>query len=180
MGTASHSPVGQTGFKLCDSLGRPLLKADYKKLESLANKVNQPYKPADLKNKTKSIDFISIVAEYKKFALSFVKPESLKGLKIILDASVGSGARLANDVFAVLPATTTYINFGKKTKTSHGPNPLLPENQQAIKREIKKQQANLGVIFDGDADRAIFFDETGQLVEPYYVNCLLSQIKGLY
>lgn len=186
MVTASHSPQGQTGCKFCDSHGVVYgLKTGLQKLARLAARETSQFSEVDLKQKNKNVDFTSIVVDYKKFALSFVKPENLQGLKIVLDASGGSGARLADALFQILPVKTTFINFRAKDKyPNHGPNPLLPENQKTIAKAIKNEQANLGVIFDGDADRAIFFDENGQLAEPYYINCLLSKIilknrKGL-
>lgn len=178
MVTASHSPQGQTGFKFCNSQGVVYgLKTGLQKLSKLAEKETKIFSSAGLKKNTQSINFISVASEYKKFALAFIKPSKLKGLKIILDASSGSGARLADVVFSGLPIKFISINFNAKDKKfSHGPNPLLQENQTAITKKIIADQAELGVIFDGDADRAIFFDETGHLVEPYYINCLLSQI----
>ena len=129
------------------------------------------------KNRADEVDFITIAKDYKDFALSFIRPADVRGLNLVLDASGGSGAHLADVVFNNLPLDVAFINFLPNDKRlGHGPNPLLPENQAAVKTEIKKRRADLGVIFDGDADRAIFFDAHGELVEPYYINCLLSQI----
>jgi len=186
MVTASHSPQGQTGFKFCNRQGVVYgSNTGLLKLARLAEKQKEKFSSADLKQKTKNIDFTSVATDYKKFALSFVKPDKLKGLKIVLDASGGSGARLADALFQALPVRAVFMNFRARDKyPDHGPNPLLPENQRPIKQAIKFEQADLGVIFDGDGDRAIFFDEAGQLVEPYYINCLLAEImlkkkKGL-
>jgi phosphomannomutase len=186
MVTASHSPAGETGFKFCDSDGVVLgLKTGLKKLEAQADKELKSLQDVkEFKTDKNNVDFISIAADYKKFALSFVKASNLKNLRIVLDASSGSGARLAEAVFNALPIKKSLVNFNRRDRLAHGPNPLLPENQKAIIKRVVAEKADFGVIFDGDADRAIFFDEAGKLVEPYYINCLLSEIvlqarKGL-
>lgn len=178
MVTASHSPTGQTGFKFCDEKGRVFGKATgLLKLEKSAQQIAAKMKYDPKKNRADEVDFITIAKEYKSFALSFIRPADIRGLNLVLDASGGSGAHLADVVFNNLPLDVAFINFLPNDKRlGHGPNPLLPENQTAIKAEIKKRRSDLGVIFDGDADRAIFFDAHGELVEPYYINCLLSQI----
>ncbi|MFA6525822.1 MAG: hypothetical protein WCT26_00195 [Candidatus Buchananbacteria bacterium] len=179
MVTASHSPTGETGFKFCDSKGRVFgLNSGSKILEKFANQeINKI--PSGIKFTTKSeqVDFISIALDYKKFALSFIKPSDIKDFNIILDASGGSGGRLAEVIFDALPLKFTAINFrASDKKFGHGPNPLLKENRAVIISQVKAKKADLGVIFDGDADRAIFIDEQGRFVEPYHINCLMSQI----
>ncbi|MFA5124901.1 MAG: hypothetical protein WC473_03740 [Patescibacteria group bacterium] len=170
--TASHSPAGETGVKFCDGRGRVFgLKTGLKKIEALTEKV-QPQKV----NKPQA-SFASVTKEYRDFVLSLINPQELRGLKVILDASGGSGARLAETVFSFLPVKTTRMNFfSGDPYPDHGLNPLLKENQSSIIKEIKAEKADLGVIFDGDADRAIFIDERGKFVEPYYLNCLLAEI----
>lgn len=172
--TASHSPLGQTGFKLCDSHGRSFgLSNDLNKIIALANKV----KINNLKNLKGEIEFISISSDYKRFLKKIINFKKLTELKIIIDASSGSGVRLAEEVFADLPIYLRRINFyAGDNYPDHGPNPLLKENQKTIIKEVKKFKADVGIIFDGDADRAIFIDEMGVLVEPYHINCLLSEI----
>lgn len=183
MVTASHSPLGQTGFKFCDGRGITFgLNTGLAKIADLAEIELKKLKPQELKKNIEIIDkqaveFATIAKDYRKFALSFIDSQAVAGLKIILDASSGSGARLADMVFAVLPFETTVMNFRPgDAYADHGPNPLLRINQKSIANQIRKQGADLGVIFDGDADRAIFFDEKGKFVEPYYINCLLAEI----
>lgn len=179
MVTASHSPQGQTGFKFCDSQGRVFgQKSGQEKLALWANKEFAKI-PAGIKflAQNDSVDFISIAGDYKEFALSFIEPAEVEGMNLVIDASGGSGGRLAEVVFNSLPVKFSPLNFRvAKNRLQHGPNPLLPENQQAAISQVKDKQADLGVIFDGDADRAIFIDESGRFVEPYYINCLLAQI----
>jgi phosphomannomutase len=178
MVTASHSPGGETGFKFCDGRGRVFgLKTGLKKLQKIADASWQPYVKSSKAAKSSKTDFISITPAYKKFVLSFIKLIQISGQNIILDASSGAGARLADTVFSGLPLKTTYINFRAHDRyPDHGFNPLLAENQTVVSAEVKKQRADLGVIFDGDADRAVFIDEYGNFVQPYYINCLLAEI----
>lgn len=172
MVTASHSPKGETGVKFCDGRGRVFgLKTGLNKIKAAAGKVK------DQKIGKSQATFSSVTKEYRDFVLSLIKPQELKGMKVILDASGGSGARLAETVFSFLPVKTIRMNFfSGDAYADHGPNPLLKENQLPIIKEIKKAKADLGIIFDGDADRAIFLDEKGKFIEPYYLNCLLSEI----
>lgn len=172
--TASHSPIGQSGLKLCDSRGRSFgMSNDLGKIAKLAAKV----KADNLSNLKGEIEFISISPEYKKFLKSIVDFKRFAGLKIVLDASSGSGGRIAEEVFADLPIYSRRMNFHAGDRyPDHGPNPLLKENQASIIKEVKKFKADAGIIFDGDGDRAIFIDEAGILVEPYHINCLLSEI----
>lgn len=172
--TASHSPVGQTGIKTCDSHGRSFgMSNDLDKIAKLAAKV----KVSNLNNLRGEVEFISISSEYKKFLKSIIDFGKLNGLKVVLDASSGSGARLAEEVFADLPIYSRRMNFYAGDQyPDHGPNPMLQESRTSVVGEVKKFKADVGVIFDGDADRAIFIDEDGGFVEPYYINCLLSKI----
>lgn len=174
MVTASHSPLGQTGFKLCDSRGLSLgLYSGLDKLAKIATKIK-----LDKLNKLKGeVEFINVSAQYKKFIKTIINVKKLTGLKVVLDASNGSGARLIEEIFADLPLYSWRMNFNAHDKyPDHGPNPLLKENQILAMKEVKKFKADAGIIFDGDADRIIFIDETGKLVEPYHLNCLLAEI----
>jgi len=180
--TASHSPKGETGFKFCGRDGVVFgLNTGLKKVKAIANKELLKIKKAgglsDLNNQRAKISFTSVAVDYKRYVHSFIDIKKLKGSKIIIDASNGSGSRLAETVMSDLPCKIISVNFGQPDKyPDHGPNPLLLENQKTIKRQILKNKADWGVMFDGDGDRAIFFDERGRLIEPYYINCLLSEI----
>ncbi|MDO8669756.1 MAG: hypothetical protein Q7K65_05745, partial [Candidatus Buchananbacteria bacterium] len=95
----------------------------------------------------------------------------------VLDASSGSGAKLADYFFVRLNSKIIKMNFKAGDKfTDHGPNPILPQNQKPAILTVKKNKADMGVIFDGDGDRCIFIDERGEFVHPYYMNCLLSEL----
>ncbi len=174
MVTASHSPAGQTGFKTCDSRGRSFGMAnDLDKIAKLATKARVDR----LDSLQGEVEFISVSSEYKKFLKSIVDFKKLSGLKVVLDASSGSGARLAEEVFADLPIYSRRMNFHAGDRyPDHGPNPMLAENHASALKEVRRFKADAGIVFDGDADRAIFIDEQGQFVEPYHINCLLAKI----
>ncbi len=173
--TASHSPKGIAGLKFCLRDGRAVSGLELKRLvgklsdKKVGQKKKLSVRGAVAKNNP--------LAGYAKFALSFINKKKLKKCKIIMDASGGSGAQLAQTVFGSLPVQVVKMNFLAGDRyPDHGLNPLLLENQKSIISEVKKRGADLGVIFDGDADRAVLIDEIGQPANPYHLNCLLCRI----
>lgn len=173
--TASHNPIGYTGLKLCDKNGSLLgLNTGVKKIQQLAEKITPPT-TADFKSvKTTPID---IAEPYYQLASKIVDLKKIKGFKIVLDASGGSGTRLADYFFARLHSKIIKINFKPNDRfVDHGPNPMLAKNQKTAIEIVKKYRADLAVIFDGDGDRCIFIDGQGKFINPYYINCLLAKI----
>ncbi|MEK7653038.1 MAG: hypothetical protein AAB358_00955 [Patescibacteria group bacterium] len=179
MVTASHNPDGYTGFKLCGQDGVPIGKAtgleEIKKLRNQEiKKLKKPAKGRVLKETKKTINFLP---DYYKFVTSFIDEKKIKPMKLVLDASGGSAVKLIDYIFMRLPGQVIKMNFKKGDRyPDHDLNPMMEKNRRSIQKEVKKQKARLGVIFDGDGDRCLFIDEKGNFVEPYYVNCLLSRI----
>lgn len=169
--TASHNPKGYTGLKMCDKNGTLLgLNTGIKKLMAMLGKV----KKVKTEKPTKNID---ISQEYWKFANKIVDTSVIRGFKIVLDASNGSGARLADYFFVRLHSKITKMNFKSNDRfKDHGLNPMLAENRELTTREVIKRKADIGIIFDGDGDRCIFIDEKGKFVSPYHINFLLTEI----
>ncbi|MEK7072180.1 MAG: hypothetical protein AAB969_01265, partial [Patescibacteria group bacterium] len=173
--TASHNPIGYTGLKLCNKNGSLLgLNTGVKKIQQLAEKIIPPKTEGFKSVKTTPID---IANHYYQFASKIAELKKISGFKIILDASGGSGTRLADYFFARLHSKIIKINFKPNDRfIDHGPNPMLAKNQKSAIEAIKKYRADLAIIFDGDGDRCIFIDENGKFINPYYINCLLSEI----
>lgn len=170
--TASHNPDGYTGFKLCGENG--ILIGNKNGLNKIAALAGRPKKKPKRKGSRKSVE---VMADYFKFANSLADFSSIKGFKLVLDASGGSGAKLADYIFVRLSAKIIKMNFRSGDRyPDHGLNPMLPANQKSAGLEVKKNKAHLGIIWDGDGDRCIFIDERGKFVEPYYINCLLAKI----
>lgn len=173
--TASHNPVGYTGLKLCDKNGSLLgLNTGIKKIQQLAEKIPSPHSNSFTIPTHTNID---VTPAYYKFASKIVDLDKIRGFKIVLDASGGSGARLADYFFVRLHSKIIKMNFKPNDKfLDHGPNPMLAKNQKLASRIVKENRADVGIIFDGDGDRCIFIDNHGNFVNPYYINCLLAQI----
>ncbi|MFA6918667.1 MAG: hypothetical protein WC244_00950 [Patescibacteria group bacterium] len=174
--TPSHNPNGYTGLKFCTVDGVPIgLKTGLKELQKIANAM--VIKPLRKKAIVKKI---SIAGEYEKYCRSIVDFSHIQDLNVILDASDGAGSIMASHIFSKLKIKKTKINFVKGDKyPTHGLNPMLQESRDLLCSEVKKQKADLGIIWDGDADRCIFVDDQGVSVNSYHINCLLYQIMLL-
>ena len=170
--TASHNPDGYTGFKLCGSNGILIgAKSGLNQIAALADKL----KPRS--GRPGKIIKMEIFADYFRFVNSLVDLSDIRGFKLVLDASSGSGAQLADYIFVRSAAKIIKMNFRSGDRyPDHGLNPMLAANQKLARHEVKRNQADLGIIWDGDGDRCIFIDEQGRFVEPYYINCLIAKI----
>ena len=104
--------------------------------------------------------------DYRDAYLDFLKQykPDISGLKIVIDGSNGIGGPFIKDLLKKRP---TYI-FERPDGTfpNHDPNPLNPQNLHALRKKVKSEQADIGIIFDGDADRVMFLDEKGDFISP--------------
>jgi len=108
--------------------------------------------------------------------LSFVDPASIAPLKVVVDAANGMAGAMLPPVLAELPIDAVEECFQPDgTFPSHEPNPLLPENREFIVRRTREERADLGVAYDGDADRCFFVDDTGEFVPGDFVTALFAQ-----
>lgn len=110
----------------------------------------------------------------KEHYLQFLKTYSkdFSDLKIAIDCSDGMASLLVHDLFG---KEIYYINDTINGHfPAHEPNPLLPENQVQIKETVLQHKCDIGLIFDGDADRVMFIDEKGQFVSPDLIIALLG------
>lgn len=170
--TASHNPDGYTGIKMCGRSGVVLgQNTGLKKIAVLSEKEYSKNKKIGQKKS------FNILSDYYRHIFSFIKREKIKGFKIVIDSSGGSGSRLLDYVFTRVALKVTKMNFKAHDQyPDHGLNPTLPKNNFSIRQQVKKQKADIGVLCDGDADRSIFIDEKGQFVHPFYINCLIAEI----
>ena len=109
--------------------------------------------------------------------LSFVDPTSIRPLRIVIDAANGMGGTMLPPVLEQLPQLDVVRCFFEPDGAfpNHEPNPLLPENREFIVERTRAEGADIGVAFDGDADRCFFVDDTGEFVPGDFVTALLAQ-----
>lgn len=170
--TASHNPKEYNGLKISKSDALPVgFDSGLKKLLELAE--NKEVKPVATKGKIKRFDFRK---EYIDFQKSFRKDHS--NLSVVADCSNGMAGLIIKKIAGT---NVTYLNFTPDgTFPNHEPNPLVEENAAMLKEAVVNQKADVGVMFDGDADRTTFVDEKGRFVSPDLIIALLGHhfLKG--
>jgi phosphomannomutase len=113
---------------------------------------------------------------YVDRVLSFVDVSAIKPLRVVIDAGNGMAGAMLPPVLDRLPVDAVRCYFEPDGSfPNHQPNPLLPENREFIVRKTLDEGADLGVAFDGDADRCFFVDDTGEFVPGDFVTALFAE-----
>jgi len=175
--TASHNPKQYTGMKIVREGALPvggesgLLDIRDRAVELVENRGQTPVE--GLKERIQSYD---IWPAYVDRVLSFVDVEEIKPLRVVIDAANGMGGAMLPPVLERLPIEAVRCYFDPDgTFPNHEPNPLLPENREFIVQKTLEERADLGVAFDGDADRCFFVDDTGEFVPGDFATALLAE-----
>ena len=108
--------------------------------------------------------------------MSFIDPSVIKPFNVVLDAGSGMAGLVAPQLFDRLPCQTTRLCFEiDGTFPNHEANPLLEENRRDITAEVIRQKADIGIAWDGDADRCFFIDGSGEFISGDFVTALLAE-----
>ena len=157
--TASHNPASYNGMKVSGENALPVgLDNGLGQIRDWIEE-GRACVPAGKKGKAEKMD---IRREYLDFLLGH--KEDLSGLKIAMDLSNGMASLYAKDIFGDAPEYIFEEMDGRFP--NHEPNPLIPENVEALSALVRRTGADVGVIYDGDADRVMFTDENGQFISP--------------
>jgi len=112
---------------------------------------------------------------YVQHVLSFIDPAIIKPFRTVLDAGCGMGGLVAPPLFKALPCKVDALCFTiDGTFPTHEANPLIEENRRDIVERVKSTGAEIGIAWDGDADRCFFIDEDGEFVSGDFVTALLA------
>lgn len=157
--TASHNPAEYNGMKVSSANALPV---------GLDNGLGQirdwidTGRECPVCDRRGQVHEMDIRKEYVEFLLGY--KEDLSGLKIAMDLSNGMSSLLAKDIFGDAPEYIFDTMDG--SFPNHEPNPLVPANVVPLQELVRKVKADIGVIYDGDADRVMFVDENARFVSP--------------
>jgi phosphomannomutase len=171
--TASHNPKEYTGAKIVRRGALPV-GADSGLLEirdralSLQDMPRYPV-PRRVQKRDVYPGFVEKV-------LSFIDPSAVGPLRVVIDAANGMAGAMLPPILERLPVEAVPCFFEPDGSfPNHEPNPLLPENREFIVAKVREEGADLGIAFDGDADRCFFVDDTGEFVPGDFVTTLLAE-----
>jgi phosphomannomutase len=174
MVTASHNPKQYTGLKLVRRGALPVGgDSGLLDLRDLIDSGNWSVTGRDDRGEVRDVD---IWPDYVERVLSFVDVAAIKPLRVVIDAANGMAGTMLPPVLERLPVDAVSCYFEPDGSfPNHEPNPLLPENREFIVRKTLEEGADLGVAFDGDADRCFFVDDSGDFVPGDFVTALFAE-----
>jgi phosphomannomutase len=173
MFTASHNPAKYNGMKLCKSGARPIgQESGLVKIRRLIEEgVPISNRPVG------SVRKQDLLNDYVDYLLARFPRNTFKKrkLKVVIDAGNGMAGFTAPAVMQRLNVDLTPMYFELDGDfPNHEANPIEPENLKALQKKVKKEKADIGLAFDGDADRCFLIDENGDLVNPSALTCLIA------
>lgn len=170
--TASHNPKDYNGVKLVRKEAFPVYGQDIQKIKEVVNenKFKEPKKKGRVIKKDVLHDYINSV-------LSTVELKNTKKIRVVVDTGNGMGG-------FVFPKFFDKINIGvvpmywelDGTFPNHMPDPLKPENLEALRKRVKDENADFGIAVDGDCDRIMFVDENANSISSDFITALVSEM----
>jgi phosphomannomutase len=171
MCTASHNPAAYTGAKLVER-GAVALSGDTG-IQDIRRTIEAGLPDAPGGGSSEDVE---IADEFRAAALEFIDPSAVKPLRVVVDGGNGMAGPMVGPLLERLGldlVTTYWVPDGEFP--DHEPNPLLEENRRFIIDKVVEEGADLGIAWDGDADRCFFIDDTGRFVDGDFMTALLAQ-----
>lgn len=168
--TASHNPAGYNGMKFCLPGAAPVRPEDLVAVRELA--MGPALAPVACPGGYRSIDLLGGYADHLR---SLVDLDGIRRLKVVVDAGNGMAGLTTHAVLGPLNLEIVglYLDLDGRFP-NHMPNPLIPENLADAQRAVRETRADVGLVFDGDADRCFVIDERGEVVSPSVVTALIA------
>jgi phosphomannomutase len=171
MVTASHNPKAYTGVKLVREGALALSgEAGIGDVRD-AIEAGLPEPPGG-----GTVEAVDVYDGFHHRVLGFIEPERVQPLRVVVDGGNGMAGPTVGPLLERLSldlVTTRWVPDGEFPE--HGPNPMLPENRRFIVDKVIEEGANLGIAWDGDADRCFFIDDRGEFVDGDFLTALLAQ-----
>jgi phosphomannomutase len=171
--TASHNPKGYTGAKLVKR-GAIALSGD-SGIGELRQLVEQgdPGDPAEQPGEVHEED---VGDEFREAALRYIDPSGIRPAKVVLDGGNGMAGPMLGPILESFPLDRVETYWEPDGEfPDHEPNPLLEENRRFIIDKVRETGAELGIAWDGDADRCFFIDDKGNFVDGDFLTALLAE-----
>ena len=171
--TASHNPAAYTGAKLVKR-GALALSGDsgIGELRDIVTS-GEPGEPSCPRGRVERED---VGDGFRQAALGFIDPGSIEPLKVVLDGGNGMAGPMVGPLLDSLPIEQLRTYWEPDGAfPDHEPNPLLEENRRFIIEKVREARADLGIAWDGDADRCFFIDDTGEFVAGDFLTALLAE-----
>jgi phosphomannomutase len=170
--TASHNPSGYTGLKMVTAGALPL--AGETGIAEVGRIAADGPPVAAVPGSRGRDD--GLLERYIDRCMTFVDPAAVRDLRVVLDAANGmAGLYLPPALERISIDAVPYFLDIDGTFPNHEPNPLLPENREFIMGKVREDGADLGIAFDGDADRCFFIDDAGEFVPGDFLTALLAR-----
>ena len=171
--TASHNPGEYNGIKMVRRGAFPLSgDAGIGEIRDMVigGTIPAPTRPQG------RLETANLLDEYIAKVLSFIDPAIIKPFNVVLDAGSGMGGLVAPHLFDALPCRTTRLCFEIDGRfPNHEANPLIEENRRDIVERVIAEKADIGIAWDGDADRCFFIDGSGEFIAGDFITALLAQ-----
>jgi phosphomannomutase len=169
--TASHNPAKYNGIKLCKAGAKPVgIETGLAEIKRLVADGVPAYDGPP--GTVSSRDLLPGYAEYLK---KLVDISGIRPLKVVVDAGNGMGGYTVPTVFDGLPVTTVPLYFELDGSfPNHEANPIEPENLRDLQQAVREHRADVGLAFDGDADRCFVVDERGEIVSPSVLTAMIA------
>ncbi|GAA4607076.1 phosphomannomutase/phosphoglucomutase [Actinoallomurus liliacearum] len=171
MFTASHNPARYNGIKLCRAGARPIGRDTG--LGEMRRLVEEGVPAHD--GPAGTVRRLDLLSGYSAHLRSLVDLSGIRPLKVVVDAGNGMAGHTVPSVFAGLPIEIVPLYFELDgTFPNHEANPIEPENLRDLQAAVREHGADIGLAFDGDADRCFVVDERGEPVTPSAITALVA------
>jgi phosphomannomutase len=174
MCTASHNPKAYTGAKLVRD-GAIALSGDAG-IQDIRREIEQGLDGGQSPPPRGSSQDVDVYREFQAATLKMIDPDTVRPLKVVVDGGNGMAGPMVGPLLEGLGLDLIETYWTPDGSfPDHEPNPMLPENRAFIIEKVRETGADLGIAWDGDADRCFFIDDTGEFVDGDFLTALLAE-----